>query len=197
MKRIDLTGQRFGCLVVVGEASKVFGDGHLRYTLLCECGVTVVKSSNRLRDNFKSCGIVGHASRTQKCRYCGTPPVARGLCRKHYQRWRNHGSPMWRPPVELMTMPSGKKCEKCRNDMPRIRMPSGEWSRPNRFCSPVCRNRARSNRDVVCRICGDPHLRGGYCGHHYSLRLQLIPDELMTLFTLVRDLKKEMARCKP
>lgn len=52
--RIDLTGQRFGRLTVIGFAGKL--KGKIRWRCLCDCGNEVTVSSGHLRpDGTKSC----------------------------------------------------------------------------------------------------------------------------------------------
>jgi len=59
MPRIDLTGQRFGRLVVI----KLFSTGshgkHARWECLCDCGMKTTVRSNSLRlADTKSCGCL-------------------------------------------------------------------------------------------------------------------------------------------
>ncbi len=56
-KRIDLTGQRFGRLVVVGYAGS--GKGKRWWSCLCECGSHMKTTTNYLRcGDTKSCGCL-------------------------------------------------------------------------------------------------------------------------------------------
>lgn len=59
-RKIDLTGQRFGRLVVVGEtnrSSKPDGQVVRNFNCLCECGnKCIVTYSNLTSGNSKSCG---------------------------------------------------------------------------------------------------------------------------------------------
>jgi len=55
---IDLTGQRFGRLVVLSRA-KNDNDGKARWSCLCDCGVTaIVQRSTLRRGESKSCGCL-------------------------------------------------------------------------------------------------------------------------------------------
>lgn len=55
---IDLTGQRFGRLVVVSRAENS-DDGEVRYNCRCDCGSnTVVRKRNMVRGATKSCGCL-------------------------------------------------------------------------------------------------------------------------------------------
>lgn len=54
--RIDLTGQRFGRLVVVDFAGQST-DGQAKWSCVCDCGTTTFASSGNLRSGrMKSCG---------------------------------------------------------------------------------------------------------------------------------------------
>lgn len=55
-KLLDLTGQRFGRLVVIRRAKNA-SDGKTQWLCKCDCGNAVVVRSSHLRDgNTKSCG---------------------------------------------------------------------------------------------------------------------------------------------
>lgn len=57
-KRIDLTGQRFGRLLVV-EESDTKKDGRIHWICKCDCGNTKVVSGKSLRRNLtRSCGCI-------------------------------------------------------------------------------------------------------------------------------------------
>ena len=56
---IDLTGQRFGALVVVGRADDT-RDKKARWICKCECGATKIIRSAVLRRGIKSCGCMTH-----------------------------------------------------------------------------------------------------------------------------------------
>lgn len=57
MKRKDLTGQRFGRLVVIEEEGRI--DGRCLWTCKCDCGaITKVRSGNLLSGGTKSCGCL-------------------------------------------------------------------------------------------------------------------------------------------
>ena len=58
LKKIDLTGQRFGRLVVVNQAETI-RRGKTRWRCLCDCGKTVDVYAYNLRNgNSKSCGCL-------------------------------------------------------------------------------------------------------------------------------------------
>lgn len=59
MPKIDLTGKRFGRLIVIGEAESIKG-GQARWLCLCDCGniSTVVSHSLRCGET-RSCGCYG------------------------------------------------------------------------------------------------------------------------------------------
>ena len=55
----DLTGQRFGRLVVVGLAPFRSKNRHVRWRCSCDCGnTTVVESTNLTSKHTKSCGCL-------------------------------------------------------------------------------------------------------------------------------------------
>lgn len=55
---IDLTGQRFGRLVVSGRANCT-NTGNVKWVALCDCGKMTIKSANKLRcGNAVSCGCL-------------------------------------------------------------------------------------------------------------------------------------------
>lgn len=55
-KIVDLTGQRFGKLIVLEKAGKA-KDGHCTWKCKCDCGNETIVNSNNLRSgNTKSCG---------------------------------------------------------------------------------------------------------------------------------------------
>lgn len=56
-KLIDLTGQKFGRLLVLSRASNK--GNHTRWSCQCECGNTTIVQSNNLKSsNTKSCGCL-------------------------------------------------------------------------------------------------------------------------------------------
>ena len=58
-KRLDLTGQRFGRLVVVCESSKRNNQGNVMWECICDCSkVKIVRSSNLVQGITKSCGCL-------------------------------------------------------------------------------------------------------------------------------------------
>jgi hypothetical protein len=58
-RRIDLTGQRFGRLVVVTDAGHEKW-GRMQWRCVCDCGTELNVSSNNLRaHNVRSCGCLG------------------------------------------------------------------------------------------------------------------------------------------
>lgn len=64
-KYADLTGQRFGRLVVVCEASERSNFGAVRWQCKCDCGNTsVVETGNLKGGHVKSCGCLKHNSRS-------------------------------------------------------------------------------------------------------------------------------------
>jgi len=65
MKKIDLTGQKFGRLKVIGEEGRG-KDGQIRWKCKCDCGkITVVQSHHLRRGNIKSCGCLNQEVKTK------------------------------------------------------------------------------------------------------------------------------------
>lgn len=61
--RIDLTGQRFGRLVVISEAGRS-NDGQTLWHCLCDCGKETTVQGRHLREgNTRSCGCLMQESR--------------------------------------------------------------------------------------------------------------------------------------
>lgn len=57
----DLTGQRFGRLVVIKATEIRAAGGHIVWECLCDCGNTkLVSASNLKSKNVKSCGCLQH-----------------------------------------------------------------------------------------------------------------------------------------
>lgn len=57
MRKIDLTGQRFGHLIVEGDAEKLPGNKNRRFLCRCDCGCKIIVFYSNLRSgNTKSCG---------------------------------------------------------------------------------------------------------------------------------------------
>ena len=58
-RKVDLTGQRFGKLVVLGDSGERDSSGNVMWTCLCDCGNQITRRSNRLRiKKNTSCGCV-------------------------------------------------------------------------------------------------------------------------------------------
>ncbi len=71
MKKLDLTGQRFGRLVVIEEAGHS-SDGRVQWFCKCDCGKTTVSTTTNLKRNHtRSCGCLNeenhfkHGKRTR------------------------------------------------------------------------------------------------------------------------------------
>lgn len=101
------------------------------------------------------------ATRTCAVDGCDRPYLARGLCARHYKRWRATGEPVPPPTPE-------RTCPACG---------SAFTGRPNKvYCSDDCRNLALARRNGVepfrprgtCAVdgCERPHHANGYCDAH-------------------------------
>lgn len=99
---------------------------------------------------------------------CGKPHVARGWCKRHYDRWRANGDPLvvhkvpahaFRPGQRPWNAGAGRSvpCEVCGKPTPT------KPSRPRRFCSQPCRGAAMRGE-------GHPRWTGGYEDQNEALR---------------------------
>ena len=63
----DLTGKRFGNVVVLGECGRA-NDGHVSWICRCDCGNEIIaRSNNLINGHTKSCGMHRRiVSRTKK-----------------------------------------------------------------------------------------------------------------------------------
>lgn len=107
---IDLTGQVFFRLTVMQYAG--WRNRHYYWLCRCECGEQVCVTSARLRrdkpscgcyrreaiykaNNFHAAGVIPNAkTKITVCsiKECGQPHASRGMCEKHYSRWRKRGT---------------------------------------------------------------------------------------------------------
>lgn len=60
MKKLDLSGRRFGRLTVLKMVPKVLGQKQTKWECLCDCGKSVIVfGGNLVRGNSNSCGCLG------------------------------------------------------------------------------------------------------------------------------------------
>lgn len=105
--RIDLMGQRFGRLLVVGERG-VGPDRKYRWNCLCDCGGQTACTTTNLRsERSKSCGCtratgITPADQKDPCGAtgCEKPVLARGWCNNHYSRYRIRLKSGWEEPID-------------------------------------------------------------------------------------------------
>lgn len=65
-KKIDITGKRYGKLLVIKESDKRVGASGVFWECLCDCGNTVIKATGRLNSgNTKSCGCLSKETQFQ------------------------------------------------------------------------------------------------------------------------------------
>jgi len=58
-KSIDITGRRFGRLLVIGQSSEKTSRGNAKWNCVCDCGKQIITSKNNLlRGDTKSCGCL-------------------------------------------------------------------------------------------------------------------------------------------
>ncbi len=75
VQKIDLTGQRFGRLVVLKDVGRS-KRGLVNWSCHCDCGShTIVNSHNLRTGNTNSCGVCQR----------GRPPIVHGHCQRHSQ----------------------------------------------------------------------------------------------------------------
>lgn len=104
MKRIDLTGKRFGRLTVIKPLN--FERGHLRWECLCDCGNTVFKvSSQGLRTGkSQSCGCYmidrikevnstqnGNSANENRAEYCAWRSAISRCTLPNHQSYKDYG----------------------------------------------------------------------------------------------------------
>ena len=88
---IDLTGQRFGRLVVLERAENIiYSDGHTRVQWLCQCDCgnqVIVRASHLTYGNIKSCGCLRTEILSQggqiKHNECNTPLYHKWTAMRH------------------------------------------------------------------------------------------------------------------
>lgn len=90
-KRIDLTGQKFGKLTVIGIDNPHYTSGGNRVTMwkcICECGNTLsVSNSNLKYGSTSSCGCVRHPDLTG-LRFGKLKVISRSETRKGLRYWK-------------------------------------------------------------------------------------------------------------
>lgn len=99
-KLIDLTGQRFGRLVVM-ERGTNSADRKIRWRCKCDCGnMTEVRTYYLIRGKVRSCGCIQRdkaANRARKHGFCGTRVyniwcgIIRRCENQNYQGYKNYG----------------------------------------------------------------------------------------------------------
>ena len=104
MKKLDLTGQRFGRLTVIKEAGKT-KQNRIKWLCQCDCGKeTVIPSSSLIKGHTKSCGcaraefftkintVHGKRTRGKKCRLYEIWAGMKQRCaNEKHQAFKNYG----------------------------------------------------------------------------------------------------------
>jgi len=68
-KVIDLTGKKFGRLIVIKRTYPNGKYGHLKWLCKCKCGTEkIVWGNNLIRDNTKSCGCLYKETSPKNCK---------------------------------------------------------------------------------------------------------------------------------
>lgn len=99
-KFIDLTGERFGGLVVIKLVNRA-KSGHIRYLCLCDCGnKTIVQAGNLKNHHTQSCGCFnkkmhtkhGHSTRIKKSKvYIIWVNMIQRCTNPHYKQYKDYG----------------------------------------------------------------------------------------------------------
>ena len=88
MRAIDLTGQRFGQLVVARRAEKSAGSGQARWECICDCGgTTITHGSNLRRGQTTSCGCAVAEANRKRLRTHGMSKSGGKPGHELYQIW--------------------------------------------------------------------------------------------------------------
>ncbi|NQN32847.1 AP2 domain-containing protein [Streptococcus suis] len=67
MKKVDLTGQVFGRLTVLGDVGKRTKNKGILWHCMCECGqITFVKGANLKNGDTRSCGCLNREARSKR-----------------------------------------------------------------------------------------------------------------------------------
>ena len=90
-KYIDLTGDTYGRLTVIELSEKRSPSKHVMWVCQCECGNTIIATSNHLRTGTtKSCGCLNKETRANLCRSRVKHGNARrGAVSPEYMTWCN------------------------------------------------------------------------------------------------------------
>lgn len=92
----DLTGQRFGKLVV-GEKAGSKASGHMHWNCVCDCGRKATVSGNQLtRGKTTSCGCVGRSGRAPVHGQAGKNTKLYNTWKGMRQRCRNPRNPAYK-----------------------------------------------------------------------------------------------------
>lgn len=67
MKKVDLTGKRYGRLIVLGDVKKRGADGRILWHCLCDCGtVSFVRGDHLKNGTVLSCGCLNDENRQSR-----------------------------------------------------------------------------------------------------------------------------------
>ena len=110
-KLIDLTGQRFGRLIVIERVENYVspkGRHEARWKCQCDCGKTITVRSSSLRSgNTQSCGCI-HQEQVAKLK------AAHGLRKTRlYKTWRNMKTRCYNPKCEFYENYGGRGITVC------------------------------------------------------------------------------------
>lgn len=87
-KKNDITGQRFGMLLVLRESPQRKEDGHVAWDCLCDCGKIATISGNHIRrGTTKSCGCYVAIAARKRFTTHGKSPVR--IRSPEYRSWCN------------------------------------------------------------------------------------------------------------
>lgn len=90
-QKIDLTGERFGNLVVLHEGERS-ATGRIRWTCLCDCGKTKNISGYSLRiGETKTCGTCSKSTKIHKQQHCYEAVSIAEICQKACEQKMSFG----------------------------------------------------------------------------------------------------------
>jgi hypothetical protein len=164
MTKRDLTGQRFGRLVVRGRAPSPNTNRDAYWLCQCDCGGNKEASTSSLRrGKTPSCGCL-RMSNSGRCSVegCETKALCKGMCNKHYQRAYHRNGDTSDKPRTRLSVCNIKGCNAkavskglCAKHYQRARRHNGNTSEP------------RIVRTCNIEGCGSKAIKHGLCNKHY------------------------------
>lgn len=109
----DLTGQRFGRLVVLGLADVPDRKGFIFWRVRCDCGTEkIVMQSNLVPGRTRSCGCLSNELRAARAEYMRNCKKQKSeLTRKTAVEVKGRAIPEWLPPIYKISRPAKSDAE--------------------------------------------------------------------------------------